>query len=386
MKATFSRGARNISMAAPVTLAFLLGLGCWRISAVHASPPGTWTATGSMNQPRDRFSGVLLPSGKVLVAGSWAASNSAELYDPSSGTWTKTGSLLLGRSEFQAALMANGHVLVAGGYYGEFPTAEAELYNPSTGTWSGTGSMNTKRENYALAVLTNGEVLIAGGATAERFLGVTNTAEIYNPATGSFTRTGPINVARQGATATLLSNGKVLVAGGSKFINGDAIASAELFDPSTGAWTLTGTMNVARSQHIATLLAANGLVLVAGGGDGDQFYTNTAELYNPATSTWALTGSMSVARFGHSGTQLPDHQVLVAGGQRTQNLGCPPCGNIQSTAELYDSGSGRWIPAGEMTSVREHQFATLLPNGEVLEAGGAILTGGNTATAELYKP
>ena len=205
MKATLSRGGRNISLAALVTLAFLLGLGCWRISAVHASPPGTWT---------------------------------------------EIGSLLLGRSEFQAALLANGHVLVAGGYYGEFPTAEAELYNPSTGTWSGTGSMNTKRENYALAVLTNGEVLIAGGATAERFLGVTNTAEIYNPATGSFTRTGPMNVARQGATATLLSNGKVLVAGGSKFINGDAIASAELFDPSTGAWTLTGTMNVARSQHI----------------------------------------------------------------------------------------------------------------------------------------
>ena len=190
MNATLSRGVRNISIPAPVTLAFLLGMIGWRIRAVSASAPGTWTATGSMNQSRDRFSGGLLPSGKVLVAGSWAASNSAELYDPSSGTWTETGSLLLGRSEFQAALLANGEVLVAGGYYGEFPTAEAELYNPGTGTWSGTGSMNVKRENYALAVLTNGEVLVAGGATAERFLGVTNTAEIYNPGTGTFTRTG----------------------------------------------------------------------------------------------------------------------------------------------------------------------------------------------------
>lgn len=386
MKATLSRGFRNICLAVLVTLAFLLGTLAFRIFPVHASPPGTWTATGRMSQSRDRFSGTLLPSGKVLVAGSWAASNSAELYDPASGTWTETGSLLLGRSEFQAALLANGEVLVAGGYYGEFPTAEAELYNPATGTWSGTGSLNVKRENYALAVLTNGEVLIAGGATSERFLGVTNSAEIYNPSTGTFTRTGSMNVARQGATATLLSNGKVLVAGGSKFINGDAIAGAELFDPSTGTWTLTGTMNVARSQHIATLLAANGLVLVAGGGDGYTFYTNTAELYNPATGTWSLTGSMSVARFGHAGTQLPDRQVLVAGGQSTQNLGCPPCGNIQSSAELYDPASGNWIPAGNMTSAREHQFATLLPNGEVLEAGGAILTGGNTATAELYKP
>jgi len=220
MKATFSRGLRNISLAALVRLAFVLGTVGWRISAVHASPPGTWTATGSMNQSRDRFSGVLLPSGKVLVAGSWAASNSAELYDPATGAWTETGSMLLGRSEFQAALLANGQVLVAGGYYGEFPAAEAELYNPATGTWSGTGSLVQKRENYAMAVLPNGEVLFAGGATGERFLGVTNSAEIYNPATGSFTRANPMNVARQGATATLLANGKVLVVGGSKFING----------------------------------------------------------------------------------------------------------------------------------------------------------------------
>lgn len=386
MASPFTRGLRNLSPALLVALGLLLGTLGWRTSAVHASPPGTWTATGSMNQSRDRFSGALLPSGKVLVAGSWAASNSAELYDPSSATWALTGSMHQGRSEFQAALLANGQVLVAGGFTGTFPIAEAELYDPGSGTWSTTGSMNVKRENYALAVLPNGEVLVAGGATAQRFLGVTNTAEIYNPSTGTFTRTGSMNVARQGATATVLPNGKVLVAGGSQYINANAIASAELFDPKTGTWTPAGTMNVPRSQHIATLLAANGMVLVAGGGDGSRFYTNSAELYNPGTDTWTLTGSMSVARFGHSGTQLPNHQVLVAGGQSTQNLGCPPCGNIQSSAELYDPGSGTWIPAGNMTSVREHQFATLLPNGEVLEAGGAILTGGNTNTAELYMP
>lgn len=386
MTSPFTPGLRSLSPALLAALGFLLGTLGWRTSTVHASPPGTWTATGRMNQSHDRFSGALLPSGKVLVAGSWAASNSAELYDPSSGTWALTGSMHQGRSEFQAALLSNGQVLVAGGFTGTFPIAEAELYDPDSGTWSTTGSMNVKRENYALAVLPNGEVLIAGGATAQRFLGVTNTAEIYNPSTGTFSRTGSMNVARQGATATVLSNGKVLVAGGSQYINANAIASAELFDPKTGTWTLAGTMNVPRSQHIAAFLAANGMVLVAGGGDGWRFYTNSAELYNPATDTWTLTGSMSVARFGHSGTQLPNHQVLVAGGQSTQNLGCPPCGNIQSSAELYDPGSGAWIPAGNMTSVREHQFATLLPNGEVLEAGGAILTGGNTNTAELYMP
>jgi hypothetical protein len=365
---------------------FLLASVIWKTASVHAGPPGTWTAAASMHNSRDRFNGALLPSGKVLVAGSWSNFNGAEIYDPSQNTWTVTGTMITGRSEFQAALLSDGLVLAAGGSIGVFPTAAAELYNPSSGTWSATGSLNTRRENYVLAVLGNGKVLVAGGATSQRFLGVTATAEIYDPGTGTWTRTGSMNVARQGATATVLPGGKVLVAGGSVFINGDALTSAELYDPDAGAWTLTGSMNVRRSQHSATLLAANGQVLVAGGGDGYQFYTNTAELYNPNTGIWTLTGSMSVARFGHAATQLPDDDVLAAGGQSAQNLGCPPCGNLQSSAELYVPRSGTWVSADNMTSVREHQYAVLLPYGVVLEAGGAALNGGNTASADLYKP
>jgi hypothetical protein len=170
-----------------------------------------------MNQSRDRFSGVVLPNGKVLVAGDWPAVSSAELYDPVHNFWTLTGNMLQGRSMFQAALLSTGEVLAAGGYTGTFPTAKSELYNPNTGSWSATGNLNVARCNYVLAVLPNGKILVAGGATSERFLGVTTSAELYDPTTGVWTRTGSMKQARQSATATVLPNGKVLVAGGSVY-------------------------------------------------------------------------------------------------------------------------------------------------------------------------
>jgi hypothetical protein len=116
----------------------------------------------SKHEPiRNRFSGVLLPNGKVLVAGGWSGSglNSAELYDPARNTWTVTGSMIEGRSEFKAVVPSNGEVLTAGGFTGIFPTAKAETYNPATGTWSATGSMTVARSSYVLAVLPNGEIL-----------------------------------------------------------------------------------------------------------------------------------------------------------------------------------------------------------------------------------
>src|SRR6266571_8487289 len=126
----------------------------------------------------------------------------------------------------------------------------------------------------------------------------------------SWRYTGNLNFARAVHTATLLPNGKVLVAGGSD------LESAELYNPTTGVWINTGNLNAARSEHTATLLP-NGKVLIVGGtvgGPEDVVSVNSAELYDPATGTWSSTGNLNTARSQHTATLLPNGKVLIAGG------------------------------------------------------------------------
>jgi N-acetylneuraminic acid mutarotase len=136
-------------------------------------------------------------------------------------------------------------------------------------------------------LLPDGKILIAGGSYPA------DSAELYDPAGGAWTVTGQLNQARYfGYTATLLQNGKVLVAGGygafPKFLS-----SAELYDPGTGTWTTTGSLTTARYYHTATLLP-NGDVLVTGGESSSNYKEPSAELYDPATGTWSFTGSLKL--------------------------------------------------------------------------------------------
>jgi hypothetical protein len=172
-------------------------------------------------------------------------------------------------------------------------------------------------------------------------------------------------------TATLLSNGKVLAAGGNNGATDGVIASAELYLPASGTWTATGSLAVARQDHTATLLP-NGKVLAAGGN-----YLASAELYDLASGTWTATGSMANARFAHTATLLSNGKVLVAGGGGPNGFVAP--------AELYDPASGSWAGAGSLAVARDYHTATLLPNGKVLIAGGYD---NNVALAscELYDP
>ena len=338
--------------------------------------------TGRMTSARAAHTATLLNNGKVLVAGgndnTGTTLASAELYDPATGTFTATGSMTSPRYSHTATLLNNGMVLIAGGGNDNeagIIVASAELYDPATGTFTATGSMNNARDEHTATLLNNGKVLVTGGTDTDFDFA---SAELYDPATGTFTVTGSMDSARMLHAATLLNNGKVLVTGGEGYAS--TLVSAELYDPATGTFTVTGSMNKARFFHTATLLN-NGKLLVTGGLDDD--FANTilagAELYDPATGTFTVTGSMNNARDEHTATLLNNGMVLVAGGY--DNTGA-----VLAGAELYDPATGTFTTTGSLTSPRSSHTATLLNNGQVLVAGGNDNTGTVLASAELYLP
>ncbi len=279
---------------------------------------------------------------------------------PPVGSWASTGSMGSPRHRHTATLLPNGKVLVSGGLvpdelWPEYAYKTAEVYDPATGTWRPTGSMAEERAGHTATLLPNGKVLVVGGSHSP-------TAELYDPATGTWSPTGSMASPRHEHTATLLHNGKVLVVGGST-----SSLTAELYDPATGTWSPTGSMAAPR-YHAAAMLLPNGKVLVVGGS-----HSPTAEVYDPAMGSWSPTGSMASPREGHTATLLPSGKVLVAGGSHS------------SPAEVYDPATGSWSPTGSMASSHSRHTATLLPDGKVLVAGGGG-GDGSQATAEVYHP
>jgi hypothetical protein len=193
-------------------------------------------------------------------------------------------------------------------------------------------------------------------------LGIGLAASTAAPAlagNGSFSTTGSMNVARDGATANLLQNGEVLVTGGYNYTDG-YLTSAELYNPATGKWTFTGSLPKPRSSP--SVLLQNGEVLLAGGID-DSVNSNigltSAELYNPSTGAWTATGSMTTPRTGLALVLLQNGEVLAAGGDQA------PGSQTPSTAELYNPATGTWTATGNMTTAASTASAVLLQNGDV---------------------
>jgi len=345
----------------------------------------TWISTGNPTIGTTGSTATLFADGMVLVAGgmnSGAAVQNAYIYNATSKMFTATtGSLKYARTGATATLLPNGEILIAGGSSdGTAANAlnTAELYNPVAGTFtvagSGSGSVTTAaRFGQTATLLTNGQVLIAGGENGSGPT-VLASAELYNPTTDSFTATGTLGTGRYGAAGALLASGKVLLVGGTG--SSGALTSAELFDPTgnsnAGAFSPTGSLGTARTGATTTVLL-NGNVLIAGGSSDASTPLNTAEIYDPNAAMFTPSNStLSAARFNGTATLLPNGMVLLIGGTTGQ------------TAELYDADSDKFDATGGLMNADQASLtATLLNKGHVLVTG---LTSGGSPDAELYTP
>lgn len=258
------------------------------ISAADVFDPvtGLWTPTGSMRTARELHSGTKLPNGKALVAGGFsngAILNTAELYNPASGSFTTTGRMRSTRFGHSATLVG-GRVLAAGGRTANNVSLSAtEFYDPSSGTWSAGPNMAQDRFRHTATVLQDGRILITGGYSSSQG-NTLATAEVYDPKTNAFTLlSSKMSDTRMDHTATLLKDGRVLIVGGWSSLKGSTVASADLFDPATNTFTPTLPLPISRHEHTAILLP-DGTVLVAGGLQYEptvQQTLNDAYVYSP---------------------------------------------------------------------------------------------------------
>jgi len=360
---------------------------------------GIFTVTpGAMTIARFNHSATLLEDGSVLITGGVNTSFScdakpacfihpSERFDPGSGTFAQGPSMIAGRHLHTATRLQTGEVLIAGGNNFTGFLATTELFDPATNSFQSSGSMAEERRQHTATLLNNGKVLIAGGFSNNTGSITRSSAELYDPATGTFSSAGTMSTARLDHTASLLSDGRVLIAGGDILCISpgcgfpNVFATAELYDPATNAFSATGSMATARLKHTATVLPS-GLVVISGGEtpDADNFQdipTASIEIYDPTTGTFSPGGSMIIARYSHTATLLDNGQILFTGGL---DLTRTPL----KSAELYTPATHISIAVSDMSDLRMGHTATILLNGQVLVAGGSNGSS-ELASGEIFK-
>jgi hypothetical protein len=378
-----ARLARRVSVwtrwaTAGLAVAALALAGCSASSATPAAQPSASpAAVGSIGiQPSE--------SVPVAVVSDGAPASGSPTLTPVQVSFAQAGNLTVERDTSTATRLLDGRVLIVGGYTeqpkGTVWNATAELFDPSTSTFAATGSMSVARDGNTATLLKDGRVLVAGGTNGTIALA---SAEIYDPGTGTFITTTSMSHARTSAVATLLADGRVLIAGGAT--GSPASASAEIYDPSGGKFTPTGSMSVGRSGPAATRLT-DGRVLIVGGSGDTGLPLASAEIYDPRAGTFSAVGSLTYGRKFFTATLLASGKVLVAGGDDSQGPAQSQA-LVLASAELFDPVTGEFTQTGSMTTERRDHAATLMADGRVLVTGGNNPNSGpGLRSAEIYSP
>src|SRR3974390_1205854 len=296
----------------------------------------------------------------------------------SAGSVVAVAPMVEPRSGHSSTLLPDGRVLIAGGmrrnqdFY-----RSAELFDPTTSRFRKSGEMNMARVGHAAVLLNSGKVLIVGGWIGHA---CTDSAELYDPSTKSFALIGHMTTRRGQPIATLLKDGDVLITGGADHDSPGGIASAEIFHPATQAFEAISPMHSGRISHTATLLK-DGRVLVAGGrGDAVNL---SAELFDRKTKSFSPTGNMLTTRYKHTAGLLPDGRVLLAGGSDERDWN----GNL-SAAEIFEPRPGKFTATAALPASRFKlpEQAVQLPSGQLVIAGGSPLIELFDATTGTFEP
>ncbi|MBN8480427.1 MAG: hypothetical protein J0L88_02430 [Xanthomonadales bacterium] len=340
----------------------------------------TVAPTGELAARRYNATTAVLPDGRILVAGglgSPTTSSAIEIYDPARGAFTGAGLLQLTepRQDAVAVTLPTGKVLIAGGREAVGNASSlrtAELFDPVTLQSSTTSAMGVRRQWATATLLADGRVLVAGGfdggdgggVGGDPGAGTLASAEIYDPAAATFTATGSMGTRRQNASAALLADGNVLIVGGYDTTTGATHNTAEIYDPGTGQFSAASAMPGPGRQNATLTLLTDQRVLVAGGSTGTNAFTSSAVVFNP-NNTWSTAGSMAVARAGAGAVLLPDGRVLVIGGQSAQFA-------ATATIENFFPPTNSFSTEAPLATARTSASVSLMPNGRILVAGGYV--------------
>lgn len=269
---------------------------------------------------------------------------------PAPGVWAPTGDMAVARSGHTCTPLTGSAVLVLGGT----SPGTAELYIPASGTFTLTNPpVHPRGRKHTATVLADSRVLVVGGEA------VPFTAEVFDPFSQSFSLVAPPNVPRYGHVAVRLLDGRVLVAGGWDVPNGSPVSSAEIYDPIADAWQVTAPMPQGHAFAVAGVLPSNEVVIAGGLGAG-----TTAVLYSPMLNAWASLGDLVHDYAFPTGASPSDGRIaLVAVGYGSDARG-----------KVFDPATFGWNDAPSPVP-HNNGAAVALEDGRVLVAGGSVANG-----------